>query len=136
MADTEPHAWETGRMNSITYVGLDVHKATVSVAVAEGGRGGEVRQLGVFENRPEVLSKLAARLSNKNCRISFCYEAGPCGYGLHRLRGAVIPMKAGDRVKTDRRDDAVMPIAGQQAVQPVSAGASLVAEADSTVLIA
>ena len=49
-------------MNSITYVGLDVHKATVAVAVAEGGRGGEVRQLGVFENRAEVLSKLAARL--------------------------------------------------------------------------
>ena len=103
-------------MNSITYVGLDVHKATVAVAVAEGGRGGEVRQLGVFENRPEVLSKLAARLSNnKNCRISFCYEAGPCGYGLHRLltsyghdcvvvAPSLIPMKAGDRVKTDRRD--------------------------------
>jgi len=62
MAGTEPQAWETGRMNSITYVGLDVHEATVSVAVAEGGRGGEVRQLGVFENRAEVLSKLAARL--------------------------------------------------------------------------
>jgi hypothetical protein len=73
-------------MNSIsTYVRLDVHKATVAVAVAEGGRGSEVRQLGVFENRPEVLIKLAARLSNKNCRISFCYEASPCGYGLHRL---------------------------------------------------
>ena len=85
MAGIELHAWETGRMNSITYVGLDVHKATVSVAVAESGRGGEIRQLGVFENRPEVLSKLAARLSNKNCRVSFCYEAGPCGYGLHRL---------------------------------------------------
>ena len=116
MAGTEPHAWETGgRMNSITYVGLDVHKATVSVAVAESGRGGEIRQLGVFENRPEVLSKLAARLSNKNCRVSFCYEAGPCGYGLHRLltsyghdcvvvAPSLIPMKAGDRVKTDRRD--------------------------------
>jgi transposase len=115
MADTEPHAWETGRMNPIMYVGLDVHKATVAVAVAEGGRGGEVRQLGVFENRPEVLSKLAARLSNKNRRISFCYEAGPCGYGLHRLltsdghdcvvvAPSLIPMKAGDRVKTDRRD--------------------------------
>ena len=115
MAGTEPHAWETGQMNSITYVGLDVHKATVSVAVAESGRGGEIRQLGVFENRPEVLSKLAARLSNKNCRVSFCYEAGPCGYGLQRLltsyghdcvvvAPSLIPMKAGDRVKTDRRD--------------------------------
>ena len=117
MAGGEPHACATGRMNSIsTYVRLDVHKATVAVAVAEGGRGSEVRQLGVFENRPEVLSKLAARLSNnKNCRISFCYEAGPCGYGLHRLltsyghdcvvvAPSLIPMKAGDRVKTDRRD--------------------------------
>ena len=72
MAGTEPHAWETGQMNSITYVGLDVHKATVSVAVAENGRGGEIRQLGVFENRPEVLSKLAARLSSSGsgCRAS------------------------------------------------------------------
>jgi transposase len=67
----------------ITYVGLDVHKATDSVAVAESGRGGEVRQLGVFENRPEVLTKLTARLSRGGRRLSFCYEAGPCGYGLH-----------------------------------------------------
>src|SRR6266446_6666129 len=75
MTGTEPHAWETGLMDTITYVGLDVHKATVAVAVAQGGRGGEVRQLGVFENRSEILTKLAARLS-----------------------------KPGDRVKTDRRD--------------------------------
>ena len=47
MAGTEPHAWETGRMNSITYVGLDVHKATVAVAVAEGDLGGKVRQRGL-----------------------------------------------------------------------------------------
>ena len=115
MSGTEPHAWETGRMNSITYVGLDVHKATVSVALAERGRGGEIRQLGVFENRPEVLSKLVRRLSNGDRRLSFCYEAGPCGYGLHRLltgcghdcvvvAPSLIPMKAGDRIKTDRRD--------------------------------
>ncbi len=44
MAGTEPHAWETGRTDDISYVGLDVHKATVAVALAEGGRGGEVRQ--------------------------------------------------------------------------------------------
>ena len=49
-------------MNDITYVGLDVHKATVSVAIAESGRGGEVREVGVFENRPDVLRKVVARL--------------------------------------------------------------------------
>jgi transposase len=92
-----------------------VHKATISVALAEGGRGGEVRQLGVFENRPEVVTKLAARLGKDGRRLSFCYEAGPCGYGLHRLltgcghdcvvvAPSLIPIKAGDRVKTDRRD--------------------------------
>jgi len=71
VAGTEPHAWETGLMGTITYVGLDVHKATVSIALAEAGRGGEIRQVGVFENRPELLRKLAARLSK----------------GGHRLRG-------------------------------------------------
>ena len=76
MAGTEPHAWGTGLMDNITYVGLDVHKATVCMAVAEGGRGGEVRQLGVFENRPEILIKLVARLGTRGRRLSFCYEAG------------------------------------------------------------
>ena len=85
MSGTEPHGWETGQMDDITYVGLDVHKATVCVALAESGRGGEVRQIGVFENRSEILVKLAARLSKGGRRLSFCYEAGPCGYGLHRL---------------------------------------------------
>src|ERR1700722_19573401 len=75
----------TGLMDNITFVGLDVHKATVSVALAESGRGGEVRQVGVFENRPEILVRMAGRLRKGGLRLNFCYEAGPCGYGLHRL---------------------------------------------------
>ena len=63
---------------------MDVHKATITVAVAEGGRDGDVRQLGVFSNRAEVIARLVRRLADKGQELRFCYEAGPCGYGLQR----------------------------------------------------
>lgn len=63
MTGTEASCRGDGPDGHLTYVGLDVHIATVCVALAESGRGGVLRQLGVFENRPEILMKLAARLS-------------------------------------------------------------------------
>ena len=106
-------------MNDSIFVGLDVHKATISVAIAEGMRGGEVRQLGIVPNRADQIAKLAEKLTRGGQRVSFCYEAGPCGYGPHRqltelghdcivVAPSLIPMKAGDRVKTDRRDAAML----------------------------
>ena len=96
------------------YVGLDVHKETIAVAVADG-QGGEVRYFGEIANTPEEVAKLVRRLSREGANLSFCYEAGPCGYGFFRqlkalnqdclvVAPSLIPRKPGDRVKTDRRD--------------------------------
>jgi len=97
---------------SIRYVGLDVHADTIAVAISEGR--GEVRSLGTIPNRPEPLRKLVKRLEPVST-VRVCYEAGPTGYALYwQLVGlgvkcevvapTLVPVKAGDRVKTDRRD--------------------------------
>lgn len=102
-------------MQDSMFIGLDVHKATISIAVANGDRGGEVRSWGKIPNRPDHVAKLVEKLVTKARRLFFCYEAGPYGYGLHRqitglghacdvVAPSLVPMKAGDRVKTDRRD--------------------------------
>ena len=96
------------------YVGLDVHKETIAVAVAEAG-GGEARYVGEIAHTPEAITKLMRQLKKGTGRIAWCYEAGPCGYGVYRQLSAagehcqvvapsLIPKKAGDRVKNDRRD--------------------------------
>lgn len=102
-------------MQDSMFIGLDVHKATISVAVADGERGGEVRHWGKISNRADHVRRLVERLATSGKRLHFCYEAGPCGYGPHRqlselghdctvVAPSLIPVKAGDRVKTDRRD--------------------------------
>ena len=101
----------------ITYVGLDVHKDSIVVAVAAGGLRGEVREYGRIANTSTALDRLLRKLGGDGMRLRFCYEAGPCGYGIQRrlsTRGhecvvvapSLIPKRAGDRVKTDRRDAA------------------------------
>jgi hypothetical protein len=62
-------------MNSITCVGLDVHKATVSAAIAKGQRGNEVLHVGIFPNRPDHIARLVERLGRNGPQLSFCYEA-------------------------------------------------------------
>jgi len=97
------------------YVGLDVHKDSIAVAYAPEDRGAEVVPLGPIGTRQCDIDKLIRRLESKGAALVFVYEAGPCGYGLYRyLTGkgfachvvapSLIPRKAGDRVKTDRRD--------------------------------
>lgn len=101
------------------YVGLDVHKDSISVAVAEAGRDGEVRPWGVVRNTPDAVTKLARRLVERHRTVEFAYEAGPCGYTLHRHLTAAgltcrvvapsrTPRKPGDRIKNDTRDAATL----------------------------
>jgi hypothetical protein len=64
----------------ISYVGLDVHKEGIAVAIAEGGSRGEVRGYGRIANTPSALDRLARNLGGEGAGARFCYEAGPCGY--------------------------------------------------------
>lgn len=100
---------------SEAFVGFDTSKSRNSVAIADGGRGGEVRFLGEIDNTPAATAKLVRKLASRYKRLTFCYEAGPTGYGLHRqIKGlgfecvvvapSLIPKRPGDKVKTNRRD--------------------------------
>ena len=97
------------------FIGIDVAKARNAIAVADGGRGGEVRFIGEVDASPDAMKRVLQRIAAKYGVVHCCYEAGPTGYGLHRLivqlghscmvvAPSLIPKRAGDRVKTDRRD--------------------------------
>src|ERR1700694_2838131 len=97
------------------FVGLDVHKKTISVALVEAAAGAVVRFYGTIANTPDSVRTLCRKLSKDGQQLDFCYEAGPCGYGVHRqlkrlgqrcdvVAPALIPRKGGDGLKTARRD--------------------------------
>ncbi|HEX9412274.1 MAG TPA: IS110 family transposase [Ktedonobacterales bacterium] len=97
----------------IRYIGLDVHKATISVAIAEGA--GTPTSYGRVPNDPAAIRTLMTRLGDPQAALHVAYEAGPTGYALHRqlaklgiecmvVAPSLIPKRPGDKVKTDRRD--------------------------------
>lgn len=97
------------------FIGIDVAKLRNAVAVADAGRDGEIRYLGEVDASPESMRRIVMKLASKYDRLHVCYEAGPTGYGLYRqitalghdcivVAPSLIPKKAGDRVKTNRRD--------------------------------
>ena len=100
-------------MNTITYVGLDVHKKSIAVAVIDAA--GEVFDYEETENSDRSIKSLVNGLRRTYGELRFCYEAGPCGYAIYHylqklgcecdvIAPSLIPRKPGEKVKTDRRD--------------------------------
>ena len=104
------------------FVGMDVHKDTIVVAVTCAGDSGKATPYGTFANTATALEKLVKRLRQAGSgALAFCYEAGPCGYGVHRtliklgedcmvVAPSMIPRKSGDRQKNDKRDAASLAV--------------------------
>lgn len=102
-------------MNSVKFIGMDVHKKSISIAIADAGRDGDVRYYGKIPNDFTALDKFCRKMVSTGSELHFVYEAGPCGYGIYRylnrkgfdckvVAPSMIPRKSGARIKNDRRD--------------------------------
>jgi transposase len=100
---------------SIIFVGLDVHKDSIDIALADDGRNGEVRFYGTISGDLDSLDKAIRKFRRSGVELRFVYEAGPCGYEIYRhliakgfrcdvIAPSMTPKRSGDRIKTDRRD--------------------------------
>jgi transposase len=101
--------------HSITFVGLDVHKDSIAIALADDGRDGDVRLYGSIDGDTAALDKTIRKIRRAGVELRFVYEAGPCGYEIYRhltkqgfhcavIAPSMTPKKSGVRIKTDRRD--------------------------------
>jgi transposase len=99
--------------SSKVFVGMDVHKESIDITLAE--QGGEVRRVGQIGGDRGSLLKMVRKQQSKGGERVFVYEAGPCGFWIYReitalgercmvVSPALVPRRAGDHVKTDRRD--------------------------------
>ena len=102
-------------MNTVKFIGMDVHKKTITIAIAEEGRQNQPRVYGTIANDLGALNKFCRKMVSTSTQIHFAYEAGPCGYGIYRhlnekgfdcivAAPSMIPKKSGDRIKNDNRD--------------------------------
>jgi transposase len=102
-------------MNTVKFIGMDVHKNSITIAIAEEGSRGSARVYGAISNNLDALDKFCRKMVSTASELHFVYEAGPCGYAIHRhLTGkgfdcmvtapSMIPKKSGDRIKNDTRD--------------------------------
>jgi transposase len=101
--------------DNLKFIGMDVHKKKIAIAIADAGRQGDVRLFGSINNDVDSLNKFIRKIGCKKDQLRFVYEAGPCGYVIYRHLTAngidcmvtapsLIPKKSSDRIKTDRRD--------------------------------
>ena len=106
-------------MNSVKFIGMDVHKKTITIAIADEGRQQQPRIYGSIANELEALDKFCRKMVSTSTRLHFVYEAGPCGYGIYRhltekgydcivAAPSMIPKKSGDRIKNDPRDASML----------------------------
>jgi len=102
-------------MNSVKFIGMDVHKNSINIAIADQGCRGPARTYGAINNDFGALDKFCRKMVSTASELYFVYEAGPCGYGIYRhltdkgfdcmvAAPSLIPVKSGERIKNDRRD--------------------------------
>jgi len=106
-------------MNTVKFIGMDVHKKMITIAIADEDRQKQPRGYGSITNDPDALDKFCRKMVSTATRLHFVYEAGPCGYGIYRhlsqkgfdcmvAAPSMIPKKSGDRIKTDHRDASML----------------------------
>ncbi len=106
------------KKNSI-FIGMDVHKKSIDISIAQGGCNGEVVHYGQIDGTLAALDKVTRKMVSKNADLHFVYEAGPCGYQIYRhltakgfdckvVAPSLIPKQSGNRIKNDRRDSLML----------------------------